>query len=1079
VFWINTTVTLNHLTMTQGYIGFGGYGGGAIHNSGTLTLLNSTITNSKAPVYGRAGGIYNDSNAYLNVTNSTFSGNSAYYYGGAIYSNITGHVTITNSTLVGNAATTGGGIYAWEDSYLTMTNTLIANSSGADCSFSGTLASYTYSHNLIGDGTCLPSVTGSPVLGPLADNGGPTPTYALWPGSPAIDAGTNSGCPAADQRGQARPVNTTCDIGAYERSDGVAPAVTSFSAPPSSNSLAIPITSFSGADNAGISGYLVTLSSTVPSNTAAGWSAAPPATVTVGSSGDFMLYPWILDKAGNVSTLYGSPASVRVDVIPPDTFINSTTPPDSYTASTSMSIAFSGSDNYSVASFVCSLDGGSFSACTSPWSAAHIANGSHTFQVAAIDGAGNQDPTPASFTWQVDHPAPSPSISASFSDPTNAASVWVSISFSDSVTGFTLDDVSVENGAAASLTGSGANYSAEITPAGEGLVRVAIPAGVAQDSEDVANTASTPFEFTCDYTAPTVTIEQAAWQGDPSGGDPVLFIAIFNETVTGFSDADVTISGTAGATTASVTQLSYAVYQVAVSGMAQYGTVIASIGAGVADDLAGNGNTASSSSDNSVYFLAPSSTTIGLATPADSLVGEAFSASFTVAAQSPFSGRPSGSVTVTDGVDSCTGTLAAGSCDLTLTTLGERTLSATYHGDANFVESASAGLAHTVNQAPAITSPASAGFHVGVMDFFPVTLSGYPLPVVSISGAQALPDGLSLYSLPGFGTQIGGTPRAGTGGVYRIDLEASNGIGADARQTLALTVREAPAITSANGFSLAVGVSGQFAVHTYGYPQPALAVAGELPIGVVFTDAGDGSAAFSGTPAVGTDGEYPLTLQADNASGAPASQPFTLVVGKNVPALQVAPSVSAAVFGQEVTISAIPAAGLTLPTGLVTFVVDGVIAGDPRPLVDGVAALRIHTLAVGSHTFSAAYSGDGYYRSSRGAAAQPLVVTPAGTALSLSVRRGASPELTVTVSAAAPGAGTPTGQVRISVGDQLIGSGDLDGSGKTIIKPISFPSHPYTLTVTYAGDGNFATSQQVFRELVIFIPLACSPSTKQ
>lgn len=55
IFSINTTVTLNHLAMSQGYVGFGGYGGGAIYNSGTLTLLNSTITNSKAPEYGRAG----------------------------------------------------------------------------------------------------------------------------------------------------------------------------------------------------------------------------------------------------------------------------------------------------------------------------------------------------------------------------------------------------------------------------------------------------------------------------------------------------------------------------------------------------------------------------------------------------------------------------------------------------------------------------------------------------------------------------------------------------------------------------------------------------------------------------------------------------------------------------------------------------------------------------------------------------------------------------------------------------------------------------------------------------------------
>ena len=56
-----------------------------------------------------------------------------------------------------------------------------------------------------------------PLLGTLQDNGGPTDTLALQTGSPAIDAGTDTGCPAADQRGTARPQAAACDIGAFER----------------------------------------------------------------------------------------------------------------------------------------------------------------------------------------------------------------------------------------------------------------------------------------------------------------------------------------------------------------------------------------------------------------------------------------------------------------------------------------------------------------------------------------------------------------------------------------------------------------------------------------------------------------------------------------------------------------------------------------------------------------------------------------------------------------------------------------------------------------------------------------------
>ena len=84
--------------------------------------------------------------------------------------------------------------------------------------------------NLIGDSTGgsgyvdgtngdLVGTTGNPLdakLNPLSDNGGPTQTHALLPGSPAIDLGNNTDALATDQRGQPRVVGERCDIGAYE-----------------------------------------------------------------------------------------------------------------------------------------------------------------------------------------------------------------------------------------------------------------------------------------------------------------------------------------------------------------------------------------------------------------------------------------------------------------------------------------------------------------------------------------------------------------------------------------------------------------------------------------------------------------------------------------------------------------------------------------------------------------------------------------------------------------------------------------------------------------------------------------------
>ena len=106
-----------------------------------------------------------------------------------------------------------------------LTNTIVANSiSGGDCYGSITDGG----HNLDSDGTCgLDPAKGSlpntdPMLGPLQDNGGPTWTHALQPGSPAIDAGDNSQCPSTDQRGFYRHIDgdgdgtAICDMGAYE-----------------------------------------------------------------------------------------------------------------------------------------------------------------------------------------------------------------------------------------------------------------------------------------------------------------------------------------------------------------------------------------------------------------------------------------------------------------------------------------------------------------------------------------------------------------------------------------------------------------------------------------------------------------------------------------------------------------------------------------------------------------------------------------------------------------------------------------------------------------------------------------------
>jgi parallel beta-helix repeat protein len=213
-----TLVTMSGLWIRNGENGSGDGGAILVQGSQSLTLSEVTVSDSDASDQ-KGGAIYYGSGT-LTLTNVTLSGNSA-KDGGAICSQ-SGPAFLTNVTITNNTATSKGSAINPGSGTFTVKNTIIANNLVAPQCDS---AIGSAGNNIDSGTTCGftgPESNVDPLLGPLQDNGGPTPTHALLTGSPAIDSGTNTGAPATDQRGVARPIDgdtdTTAitDIGAYE-----------------------------------------------------------------------------------------------------------------------------------------------------------------------------------------------------------------------------------------------------------------------------------------------------------------------------------------------------------------------------------------------------------------------------------------------------------------------------------------------------------------------------------------------------------------------------------------------------------------------------------------------------------------------------------------------------------------------------------------------------------------------------------------------------------------------------------------------------------------------------------------------
>ncbi len=213
------------------------------------------------------------------------------------------------------------------------------------------------------------------------------------------------------------------------------------------------------------------------------------------------------------------------------------------------------------------------------------------------DSAGNANSASNTLTRTADFTAPTVGMSSSASDPTNGNPIPISVTFSEPVTGFIATDVVPGNATVENFAGSGADYTFNLVPSGEGAVSADIAADVATDAAGNLNSAATQFSRVYDSVAPTVTLSSAA--GNPVNGAFSVSVVLSSIT-TEFTSGDLVLTNaTASAFTGSGTSYSFTLTPSA------DGTTSVSVADGAFTDAAGNANTASNTLSRTADLTRP------------------------------------------------------------------------------------------------------------------------------------------------------------------------------------------------------------------------------------------------------------------------------------------------------------------------------------------------------------------------------------------------------------------------------------------------------------------------------------------
>jgi hypothetical protein len=311
-----------------------------------------------------------------------------------------------------------------------------------------------------------------------------------------------------------------------------------------------------------------------------------------------------LDSAGN-GNVASATFSRTYDETSPTVTLSSTSPAVTNTSSIPVMIAFSEdvtgfvSGDLSVTNGVVSSLSGSGSSYTAE--IVPSSDGVVTVSVGssvAVDSASNGNAASSDLSRTVDRVGASVTLTSPVGAVFNTASFSVTFTFSEWVSDFDESDISVINGAASNLTGSGDVYTADISPSGEGAVTVSLPAGVVVDLPGNSNFASAALSRIYDLAPPSVNLSSSL--PTTTSTNPLPISIVFSENVFGFSAGDFTvINGSVSVLTGSGTT-----YIVSVTPTGE-GDVRISLGSGVVTDAAGNGNLASAVITRTYDSVAP------------------------------------------------------------------------------------------------------------------------------------------------------------------------------------------------------------------------------------------------------------------------------------------------------------------------------------------------------------------------------------------------------------------------------------------------------------------------------------------